>query len=217
MTQNQINIVAHRGLWNIVEEKNSFNSFSQAIKGGFGIEIDVRDLNGTLVVSHDPPVTGVSYSFESVLEFYNYMGSQSEIAINIKSDGIAQFLHALLKKYNIENYYCFDMSVPDTLDYRKRDLKYLVRVSEFESITLLSKESSGVWLDSFNSFDLQKPILEKLLKDKIKVVIVSEELHHRDKQAQWNYLADIFKNTSLNTQISICTDFPNEAHKVFNV
>jgi glycerophosphoryl diester phosphodiesterase len=48
-------ILAHRGYWLEPGEKNSLSAFRRAFEGGFGIETDIRDLDGELVVSHDPP------------------------------------------------------------------------------------------------------------------------------------------------------------------
>ena len=50
------NILAHRGLWFCEEEKNSSNALFKALDLGFGIETDVRDLCGELIISHDPPM-----------------------------------------------------------------------------------------------------------------------------------------------------------------
>ena len=49
-----INIIAHRGLWSEdVNFQNTKLAFQNALKNGFGIETDIRDSNGELVISHD--------------------------------------------------------------------------------------------------------------------------------------------------------------------
>ena len=47
-------ILAHRGLWVTDSEKNSKEAIALALSEGFGVELDVRDRNGGLIVSHDP-------------------------------------------------------------------------------------------------------------------------------------------------------------------
>jgi len=48
-------ILAHRGAWTVPKERNSAEALKRALKSGFGIETDLRDLDGTVVISHDPP------------------------------------------------------------------------------------------------------------------------------------------------------------------
>ena len=51
-----IKILSHRGYWKKVEEKNTIQAFENSFSHGFGLETDIRDLNGKLVVSHDIPI-----------------------------------------------------------------------------------------------------------------------------------------------------------------
>ena len=48
-----IRIIAHRGTWLKLEEMNAFGAFERALEYGFGIEVDFRDRDGHLVISHD--------------------------------------------------------------------------------------------------------------------------------------------------------------------
>ena len=63
----------------------------------FGVEVDVRDYNETLVISHDIP-NEKSLSFEKFLKNVN---PNILLAINIKSSEIQQKLQNLLMKYKI--------------------------------------------------------------------------------------------------------------------
>ena len=47
-------ILAHRGRWRSPSEKNSEGAFRAALSAGYGIETDIRDFDGRLVISHDP-------------------------------------------------------------------------------------------------------------------------------------------------------------------
>ena len=60
------NILAHRGVWGSKEEQNSRSAIRHALVGSFGIETDIRDHDGQVVLSHDIPLHDdrdlVSYS-----------------------------------------------------------------------------------------------------------------------------------------------------------
>ena len=81
------NILAHRGWWTKPAEKNSFEAIRRAIDAGFGIETDFRDLNGTIVISHDPP-QGEVLCAESFFGLYAQIGTNGRLALNIKADGL---------------------------------------------------------------------------------------------------------------------------------
>ena len=53
-------IMCHRGYWSgelgiAPLQKNSWEAFERAIDFGFGIETDLRDYAGSVVISHDVP------------------------------------------------------------------------------------------------------------------------------------------------------------------
>ena len=50
-----IQIISHRGFWKNDEEKNTLEAFQKSFSNGFGIETDIRDLDGRIVISHDVP------------------------------------------------------------------------------------------------------------------------------------------------------------------
>jgi glycerophosphoryl diester phosphodiesterase len=65
-----MNIISHRGFWRDKEEMNTRTSFLRAIENNFGIETDVRDHSGELVISHDMPIGDKNITFDEFL--YNY-------------------------------------------------------------------------------------------------------------------------------------------------
>ena len=111
-----LQILAHRGMWKSTGEKNSLAALTLALRHGFGLETDVRDCAGELVISHDPPRTGAP-PLRSLLQEYRRLGATGTLALNIKADGLARPLRILLAEFGIENYFVFDMSVPDMLAY----------------------------------------------------------------------------------------------------
>ena len=52
-------IICHRGYWQEPSEKNSDIALRRGFSLGLGTETDIRDLNGELVISHDPAKPGV--------------------------------------------------------------------------------------------------------------------------------------------------------------
>ena len=105
-----IEVLAHRGFWSKEEDKNTLQAFKKAFDYGFGVETDLRDFCGKIVISHDMP-KGNEISFEDLLIEMN--GRNLPLALNIKADGLGQEILKFLEKYNHSNYFTFDMSIPE--------------------------------------------------------------------------------------------------------
>jgi len=211
-------IISHRGFWDKATEMNSIQSFIKSFELGFGTETDVRDLNGRIVISHDIPLlSSETIYFEDFLEIYKKYSTivnSLPIALNIKADGLQTLITQKLEEYSIDNYFLFDMSFPDQLQYLKKNTsKVFTRQSEYEKEPMLYKESDGVWLDSFDgnwfSYDLIKNHIDN---GKI-VCIVSSDLHKRDYHEQWKFLKN--GNLHLENNLILCTDFPEIAKTYF--
>ncbi|MDD3150914.1 MAG: hypothetical protein PHV68_08770 [Candidatus Gastranaerophilales bacterium] len=205
-------ILSHRGYWKIVDEKNSKEAFIRSFESGFGTETDVRDFNSELVISHDIPDKNCM-SFEEFLKIYCEYDKTLPLAINIKSNGLSDKLLQLLKEYDIQNYFVFDMSIPESLSYLKRELKIFTRQSEYEKEPVFYAESQGVWLDCFlEDWIDEKTVINHLLNNK-KVCIVSPELHGRKYLSAWEKYKNFKCKNNLN--IMICTDKPEELKLFF--
>lgn len=206
-------ILAHRGLWNSISDKNSIVSLCYAFESGFGIETDIRDYNGKIVISHDIP-TSKSPDLEVFFKMVNEKRYQNTMALNIKSDGLQIELKKLLKKYNINNYFVFDMSVPEEVVYRRDGIKYFTRHSDVERMCVLYKDCFGVWMDSF--FDecwLSEEKIKTHIKNGKKIGIISPEIHGYKNDRVW----DLIKKLSYDygDSIMLCTDCCNEAKEFF--
>lgn len=206
-------IISHRGYWLKEKEKNTSESFERSFSLGFGTETDIRDYNGKLVISHDIP-TGKEITLKRFLEIYCNYDKTLTLALNIKSDGLQTHLNFLLKKYNIENYFVFDMSIPDTLGYINNKVVFYTRQSEYEQTPSFYKKSDGVWLDEFYSHWVNTEVINYHIKNNKKVCIVSPELHKRDSSIEWSNYKKHFDLVN-NPLISICTDKPEEAKTFF--
>ena len=210
-----IEIISHRGLWHESGEKNSLQSFKNSLCNDFGIETDIRDHDGDLVISHDIPLKNCNHLLlDELLEFYKANNYDKTLALNIKSDGLCSLLRKKLDDFNIENYFVFDMSVPDTLSYQKEDVKFYSRQSEYEKEPILYKESHGIWLDEFHSDWVTNEVIKSHHINMKKVCVVYPELHGRNYLDKWKNYKDIsIRNPELS--IILCTDFPLEARSYF--
>ena len=163
----------------------------------FGLEIDIRDYNGILVLSHDLP-NEKCLSFEKFLESVN---PNTMLLINVKSTDIQQNLQEILTKYKIENYFTFDWAVPDLLKAVKNNLICAFRVSEYEKEIIPG--CTWVWVDSFHSIWYDEKYLKNLKTAGLKIALVSPELHNRDSELE--RIRKIIKNIDVDV---ICTDIP---------
>lgn len=204
--------LAHRGFWSRPQEKNTPEAFRRALTCGFGIETDFRDCCGSLVISHDPaqPEAMTADDFFQLTRAY----SPQPIAVNVKADGLQSLFSRVLPDLDVNPYFLFDMSIPDSLQYFKYGIPVYIRVSEYEKPdAMLISRASGFWLDAFHSEWYTFETLRALLSTNLKVCIVSPELHQRNHQPLWQDLkswgmAEI-------DHIYLCTDFPDNAKSFF--
>lgn len=202
-------IIAHRGFWLTQDEKNTEKAFLRALSNGFGIETDFRDYKGELVISHDIP-SGNEMSADDFFKLYSTQNMKTFIALNIKADGLQGKLKELINKYNVQNYFCFDMSIPDTLGYIQSNLKIATRHSEYEQEFPFYTSSDFVWLDCFKSDWFGEKEINQHLNNNKQVCIVSSELHKRDFTDSW------WKYKQIDGKLMICTDHPQQAREYFN-
>ena len=212
---NSFNILAHRGFWSERGHANSHAALEKAIEMGFGIETDVRDLDGRLVVSHDPPCREDHLAFEDILSMLKNYTSQPRIALNIKSDGLQCRVKELLGEWFVKptNFFVFDMSVPDTLGYQREGVPFYCRVSEYEPESIFLNDSVGVWVDNFSGEFDQVAMSKSLLERGKRVAFVSPELHGRAHEDIWGRVRG--KNLHNYSTFELCTDFPIEAQRFF--
>ena len=210
-------ILAHRGFWTETSEKNSINAFSRAFLNGFGIETDLRDICGNIVISHDCP-NGNEILFEDVLKLLD--GRNLTLALNIKADGLAKAMLSLLEKYKVSNFFTFDMSIPEMYFQSGVNISYFSGISDISPSAVLYKSSLGIWLDAFDNlwYDNNKlyQLLETIIeRDEKKVCIVSEDLHNRCIETQWDMIRSL--KFVYSDSLYLCTDKPLEAREFFNV
>lgn len=208
-------IISHRGYWKVEAEKNLAIAFERTFSLGFGTETDIRDYCGDLVVSHDVP-TEKGITFSDLLGMYTKSNCQGTLAINIKSDGLQEKIKEVLNSFSVENYFVFDMSIPDTLVYLNKELNVFIRYSEYEPKTVLLEQCSGIWYDSFLGEKLSIELVEEIIKQDKYVAIVSSELHGRDQIKMWEELNNLDINIFNSKKLILCTDLPELARSYFH-
>ena len=208
-------ILSHRGWWKVDTEKNTREAFRRSFIHGWGSELDVRDFQGKLVVSHDPPLNA-DFPFSDLLDIYKQSGCTGPLAINIKADGLQTMLAEVLSAYDIKNYFVFDMSVPDALGYLKADLRAFTRQSEYEREPAFLGRAAGVWLDAFHGSWADAGVIEPHLSSGRQVALVSPELHRRAYLEEWAVWRSLDKRTGGGNRLMLCTDFPDEAEQFFH-
>lgn len=207
-------ILAHRGYWNKDIEKNSPLALRTALERGYGFESDVRDYAERMVISHNI-ATADSQDAEEVFEWLHEFNDRYCFAINIKADGLKDILKAFFDKYSVSNYFLFDMSVPQMVEFREMGLRYFTRQSEVEPEPIMYEDAAGVWIDGFWSTDwITKELLDNHIKNGKEVCLVSPDLHGKEYYREfWKKLVE--DKIDLD-KVILCTDHPDEAREYFN-
>lgn len=197
-------VLSHRGWWEVPDQKNSLLAFERSLCAGFGVETDIRDRLGELVISHDMP-RGGEPTLREFLDLVN--GIDLPIALNIKSDGLATELEKALAEYDIPDYFVFDASIPDSRAYLSAGLPICFRLSELEPLDPRAALGHGIWLDAFEGTWFDTKYITQLLSSHGRVCVVSPELHGREYLSCWRLLKPLVGEAGL----YLCTDFPEEA------
>jgi hypothetical protein len=216
-----VEFLAHRGWWVLASEKNSFGAFQKAFAAGYGIETDVRDCAGDLVISHDMP-TLVAESdrqmrLDALLDLYCSYPTRPTLALNVKSDGLMAPFRSALSTRGITQYFVFDMSVPDTLGYLNQSMRVFTRRSEFETGSILDDRAQGLWLDAFERPYVTVSDIRNGIASGRPVAIVSPELHRKPHAPAWEQWRGLYRGLSARERslFMLCTDFPGEAEAYF--
>lgn len=205
-------ILSHRGYWKKSEEKNTLQSIKKALVQGYGFESDIRDYKQKLVISHNI-ADEESPDAETVFKMLHEYGDKYCFAINVKADGLKEPLQEVIEKYNIKNYFTFDMSVPQMVEYYKQGITFFTRQSEYERQPIMLDESAGVWVDAFQDDSwIDKNTIMRYLEMGKKVCIVSPDLHGKETQPFWKQLKEFQIDSD---SLMLCTDKPDEAKDFF--
>jgi hypothetical protein len=143
----------------------------------YGCEIDLRDRGERLILQHDPFVDG-----EDAEPFFAEY-KHGTLILNIKSERIEHRVHELLRRYNIEDYFFLDSSLPMIVNLSKAGEKRIaMRYSEFESKeTVLNFAGlvDWIWVDCFTRLPLHRAERDLFKDAGFKLCLVSPELQGR--------------------------------------
>ena len=176
------------------------SSHAENIRSIYGIEFDIRDSNGIIIVTHDPFTNGENF------EVFLSKLSKRFLIVNIKSEGIEEQALELLKKYGFEDFFFLDCTFPAIIKlFKKGEKRNALRFSEYENITHIFENKDKiqwVWVDCFTYFPLTKKIEELIHAHGLKICIVSPEL-----QGQPEYIDKYRKYINDNNLVidAICT------------
>lgn len=207
-------LLAHRGLHN---NKNisSKKAFYKAIDKNLGIEIDVRNHNNKLVVSHDVIIKKPPLFFADICKYARSNEYDGFVAINVKEDNLEELILPILKEFKINNWFSFDHSIPDLIS--SKNLNSFFRISEFEKFSFEKNiKIKGCWLDSFNSPFWYDFNTLKELNSRRDLAIVSSDLHGFSPYNQWGIIKEIL-NERMEYKLFLCTDLIEEASKFFEI
>ena len=151
--KNSIILIAHRV--NKIKELKKLST-------DYGVEIDVRNFERSLILSHDPFKNGER--LDSFLKEFKHRF----IIFNVKSEIIELSIIKLIKRYKLKNYFFLDSSFPMIKTLINRGEKNIAcRVSDEEDIrTALNLKNKVKWIWFETQFSYKKSFskLKKLKK-----------------------------------------------------
>jgi len=146
----------------------------------YGVELDLRDYGGKLILQHDPFTNGED--FEEYLNHYNH----GTMILNIKSERIEYKVLELIKQNNIKKYFFLDSSFPMINQLSNGGEKNLaLRFSEFEgldTIIAMTGKVDWIWVDCFTKLPITKENHSTLQKLGFKLCLVSPELQKQEEK-----------------------------------
>jgi len=146
-----------------------------------GIEFDIRDTGGEIIVQHDPFLDGQLFT-----EFLKFCPSNKFYIVNIKSEGIEQRAIADLKAQGITQFFLLDCSIPMMIKLGKMGERRLaVRFSEYESLSTVEAMApfvTWVWVDVFTQMPLTSFLETSIRNLGLKVCLVSPELQGQQEK-----------------------------------
>ncbi len=164
-----------------------------------GVEIDIRDYDGELRLTHNPFTSGETLG--DFLEHYHH----KFIIFNVKCAGLESKILELAKKHNINDFFLLDVENPSLVNLSRNGMnKIAVRFSDFEDINFalgFAGKVDWVWVDCFETIPLDKEIYEKLSKH-FKLCLVSPEMQKHPE----SWISD-FQKTGISLD-AVCTDLP---------
>ena len=197
-------ILAHRGSWRERSAQNTLSALSDALAMGDGIETDLRDRLGEIVIAHDMAGPEAPALREFVALARRGGGS---LALNVKADGLAAACADLVAPV-LDRCFFFDMSIPDMQGWLRLGLPVFTRHSDLETLPVLYDEAAGVWMDEMRGPWITADDIARHLDRGKRVGIISSELYGRPPERLWETVRALGS-----PRVMICTDLPEECRR----
>ena len=172
----------------------------------YGVEVDIRSFGESLIIHHDPCVTGES--FEDWIAVYKH----GTLILNVKEEGLESRLISLMEVHGIDDYFFLDQSFPFLVKWaRAGERRCAVRVSEFESVDsalTLAGKVDWVWVDCFTHFPLSEQDSRRMKAAGFKLCMVSPELQGRNADVEIPQLARLLAERGIVAD-AVCTKRPD--------
>lgn len=143
-----------------------------------GIEFDIRDSDGHLIVQHDAFKTGQLFS-----EFLSHCSPDKFYIVNVKAEGVEELAIQMLEAAGIQNFFLLDCGIPAIMKLKKRGEKRLaLRFSEVEPLEIveaLKDTATWVWVDCFQKYPLTASVARQFQEWGLKICLVSPDLQGR--------------------------------------
>ena len=159
------------------------------IELGTGVEIDIRDEGGKLVLGHDP----MQKNYTNIYEFLNSLNGRNVIA-NIKSERVEREFFKLINLLSPKSEYFFlDSSFSMIANYGKK-YNFASRFSEFESIEtsialIRANLIKWIWVDTFLNFPINEENVELFNSLPVSKCLTSPDLLDRPEDIKkYSYL-----------------------------
>jgi hypothetical protein len=153
-----------------------------------GIEFDIRDTNGRIVVQHDPFNDGQDFT-----DFVKFCVPNKMYIVNVKSEGIEAAAIATMDAHGLTDFFLLDCSIPMMVRLgRSGEKRMAVRYSEYESLDTVRAMApfvSWVWVDTFSVLPLTHALAAEIRGLGLKMCLVSPELQgQQDKVSVYRHL-----------------------------
>lgn len=142
-----------------------------------GIEFDIRDSGGELIVEHDAFHYQNKQTFS---DFLTFCRADKFYIVNVKSEGIESHAIKMLEGVGIHHFMLLDCGLPAMHKmWQQGEHRFAVRFSEYEAIETVqavAKYVQWVWVDVFHSLILTKALETRIHEMGLRICLVSPEL-----------------------------------------
>ena len=201
----------------VIKHRCNTLSSIEFLDPNFGAEIDIRDHDGVLILSHDPflPHDNV-IELELFLQNWKALGT---LILNVKSEGLEIKCIELLVKYKISNWFFLDLSMPHFIKYSKIAFERIIKGFSGENMAVRFSDKEPiayalnfkdrvrwVWIDWFEEIVISKSNYDELKGAGFKLCLVSPELQDKGPEFISRYREHLHKHNLVAD--AVCTKMP---------